>query len=223
MQKITNIIKIIATNKKLRFAVIFVGTIGLAFSGYYLILYAFTVSDDFSTSAGIGSWWHATTTAGVVQLEARTCDTNVWFCGTGYDDVIVNGLGDGDYILVAKTDISTTKMWKGVNTACDRPQCSTDGGQDGDNLKADNTINFSSYPARDACKAIGGRLPTKDELAAIWTYRNSKFGANFNESDYYWSATEYIADGAWYVNFASGDADNYYKSTAYDVRCVSGW
>ena len=89
-------------------------------------------------------------------------------------------------------------------------------------MVADNTVNFSSYPARDACKAIGGRLPTKDELAAIYTYRVSKFGNNF-QSDTYWSSTEDNAYDAYYESFSDGSQSNTSKLYSTYVRCVQGW
>jgi hypothetical protein len=161
------------------------------------------------------------TTAGEVKLEARACDDTDWFCGTGYDDVCANTLGDGDYIVVAKTDIATTQLWKDANTACDQPQCGIDGGQNGDELTADNTVNFADYPARQVCKALGGRLPTKTELSCIHLNKASfgSFGTGF-----YWSGAEYGASGAWRVSFSGGGVHySRYKALSSSVRCVQGW
>ena len=106
--------------------------------------------------------------------------------------------------------------WKTSNTSCASPQCSAGV------LVADNLVDFSAYPARDACKVIGGRLPTEAELACISsnktnynTYGDFVFGA-------YWSATEYNAGFAWGVYFGVGSQDGYNKTVNYNVRCVRG-
>ena len=110
-------------------------------------------------------------------------------------------------------DVSSTKQWKTSDTACASPQCS------GGVLVADNTVDFSLYPARDACKALGGVLPTLAELQCMYTNRAS-FGNNFVAS-YYWSAREYDSTYAYLVNFSNGSTDGLSnKTSAYYVRCV---
>ena len=109
-------------------------------------------------------------------------------------------------------DVSGTKQWKTSDTACASPQCVSGV------LVADNTVDFSLYPARDACKTLGGVLPTLSELQCIYTNRAS-FGNNFVPNRY-WSATEYNSTLAYYVNFADGTTNYNVKTTAYYVRCV---
>jgi hypothetical protein len=195
-----------------------VAVVAVFFSAYSIVL-ALAIIDDFSTTAKVGSTWHTTvdTSAGVARLQTLTCDNGVWYCSL--NNVVADTLGDGSFVIVARADLASA-AWKSTNTACDRPQCGTDGGQDGDNLVADNTTGFSAYPARDACKQIGGRLPTKAELQAIYTNRAS-FGT-FSAS-YYWSATEYDAAGAWYVYWSNGDAYYGNEVGTFGVRCVAGW
>ena len=211
-------------NKKVKIGLTTCVAVVAAVFCWIAVVQALSVGDDFSTAAKVSQTWHTTvdTSAGVARLATKSCDSAVWYCGAGYDNVIASGLGDGSYVLVAKVDIGspTTKQWKTTQTSCDRPQCSTDGGQDGDNLKADNTLSFTAYSARDACKAIGGRLPTKAELSAIYT--NKALFGTF-QSSYYWSASEYNATYAWDVRFSDGYVPSYSKDSAYYVRCVSGW
>lgn len=192
-------------------------------TGTYVVVHAQEIIDSFTDSSKVDDTWNieVDTSAGEVKLETRSCDDGDWFCGTGYDDVCVNTLGDGDYIVVARTDIETSQMWKTANTACDQPECGQDDGQDGDELVADNTVNFAEYPARQACKAIGGRLPTKTELSCIYSNRAS-FGDNFGTS-YYWSATESSATNAWRFSFSAGSAGSTNKTITSSVRCVQGW
>jgi hypothetical protein len=188
----------------------------------YLTVRALSVSDDFSTSNYVDQTWRTTvdTSAGVVRLEEKSCASSSWHCSA--DDICLNYLGDGDYIIVASTTADSTYVWKTSQTACDRPQCGQDGSQNGDNLVADNTIRFdlAGYSARDYCKSIGGRLATIDELACIYTNRAS-FGNNFEAG--YWSATEHSAAYAWVVNFLDGSQNYGIKDGAYYVRCVRGW
>jgi len=213
-------LKNFAKTKKFKIGAAALAAIAAVLAGY-LTVRALSVSDDFSTSNYVDQTWNTTvdTSAGVVRLEEKSCDSSSWHCSA--DDICPNYLGDGDYIIVASTTADSTYVWKTSQTACDRPQCGQDGGQDGDNLVADNTINFTGYNARDYCKSIGGRLPTIDELACMYTNRAS-FGNNFG-AGYYWSATEKSATDAWYVYFNDGNQNNNSKVYAYYVRCVRGW
>ena len=212
-------------NKKIKFGV-GVAIIIIAAGSGYLLVRAYSVSDDFSTSALVAATWHTTvdTSAGVAKLATRSCNSDNYFCGTGYNNVCANLLGDGDYVVVAKADYGapTTQQWKTAQTNCDRPQCGINGAQEGDNLQADNTINYNGYQARDDCKAIGGRLPTVGELQCIFTNKTT-FGNNYQPSNY-WSATEYTTTDAWLVNLSTGTTDaSYGKNAANYVRCVQGW
>lgn len=177
--------------------------------------------DSFTDTSRVSDTWQVEvdTSAGEVKLSVRTCDSDTWVCDS--DDVCENSFGDGDYILVASTTISGTKQWKISNTACDLPECLQDGGQDGDNLDADNTINYTDYPARQACKNIGGRLPTVAELQCIYANQTS-FNDNFGTGTH-WSSTEYSETLARYVGFSGGTTYTYTKTNSYSVRCVRGW
>lgn len=215
----------IKLKKKRSKILIFIAVVCAAAAAASFVIYtqAQFFSDSFTTEDNVDETWRITvaTTTGEVKLEEKTCDDGVWFCGAGYDDVCANSAGDGNYIVVKMVNEATTKQWKPANTACDRPQCGTDGGQDNDNLVSDNTVNFSGYPARDACKAAGGRLPTKTELQCIYANR-ILFGNNFGTS-LYWSSTEGSATSAWNVYFSTGSTGNTNKSGSYSVRCVRGW
>lgn len=203
-------------------SVLIVGAITVI-AGYAVFVHAQFFIDSFTTEDNIDGTWRVTvaTTTGEVKLEAKSCDDAVWFCGAGFDDVCANGLADGNYIIVKRADVSSTKQWKVANTACDRPECGQNSGQDGDNLVVDNTVGFGNYPAQDACKAVGGRLPTKAELSCMYTNKVT-FGNNFVASNY-WSSTEYSATAAWPQYFSTGAQDYNNKANSYYVRCVRGW
>lgn len=138
-----------------------------------------------------------------------------WYAGTG----VLAGKH------VYKTDVGQLQ-YKTSNTAVASPQGTT--GLDAPNytssmsLVADNSVDFSAYPARDACKTIGGRLPTMTELLAIYAGHAITYGSNF-QTNGYWSSTEYNITGARTVYFGDGSIfSNVGKGGLYYVRCISG-
>ena len=190
----------------------------LAVGGYYA--WAASVSDSYDNLTKIAGVWNvSTSTAGELKLAPKTCDIFTWYCSAS--TTCANTAGDGRYIIVAQADASSSKQWKTTNTACDKPQCNANGGQDGDKLKSNNLINFTNYPARDYCKSIGARLPTKEELNCMYTNR-ATFGNNFGSGSY-WSSTEDSDSFAWYQAFPSGTQNSFNKTNSNYVRCVRGW
>jgi hypothetical protein len=215
--------KFFITSKKTKIAIvgILLLTLVIFIWGKSFVALAGELIDSFTDTSRVSDTWQVDvdTGAGEVKLSVRTCDSAVWICAS--DDVCENDFGDGAYIVVASTTISGTKQWKNANTACDLPECLQDGGQDGDNLDADNTINYTDYPARQACKNIGGRLPTVSELQCIYANQAS-FNGNFG-TGYHWSSTEYSDTNARLVNFTDGFTGGFSKTFSYSVRCVRGW
>jgi general secretion pathway protein G len=88
------------------------------------------------------------------------------------------------------------------------------------NPQANPSVDFSVYPAQNACKTFGGRLPTFTELKSIYINRIT-YGNNFQADDY-WSSTEYIISHAYFVNFSSAYEGYHTKYYSYYVRCVVG-
>jgi len=130
----------------------------------------------------------------------------------------------GKYIY--KTDLGSTYTYRTTNTAVASPQGAT--GLDPNypsymSLVSPQTnpgVDFSAYPAQNACKAIGGRLPNMQELLAIYTGRAS-YGNNFQAINF-WSSTEYDSTIAYYVYFSVGGTAGENKTGSLSVRCVSG-
>lgn len=209
----------ILKSRKAKIVILAVIVLGIA-GGRYFLTYAQQFIDSFTDTSRVANTWNVTvdTGAGAVKLAARACDDTTWFCSAA--TTCGNTLGDGTYVIVKRTN-ETSRQWKTANTNCDKPECGQDGGQNGDNLVADNTVNFTNYPARDACKLAGGRLPTLTELQCIYANRVT-FGNNFGTS-FYWSATEDSAAFAVVVNFGGGSAGTSSKSVTNSVRCVRGW
>ena len=77
------------------------------------------------------------------------------------------------------------------------------------------------YSAQDACNAIGGRIPTLDELLAIYAGRAS-YGNNFG-GDMHWAFSE--SDGPYAYDVAFFDGNTYFhqkEGYSLSVRCVKG-
>jgi len=197
--------------------------LGLAAGGQFFAS-AENFIDSFLDTSRVANTWNmeVDTANGEVRLAQRSCDNTVWFCDLTWR---CPGLaGDGNGLLVKRANEATALQWKIWQNACDTPECGIDGGQDGDNLVADNTLDFSAYyPARQACKAVGGRLPTIAELQCIYAYRGS-FGNNFNTGGTpHWSSTEYSVTDVRHVDFYNGGVGTYPKTSTRAVRCVRGW
>ena len=127
---------------------------------------------------------------------------------------------------VYKTDLSLDYMYKTTATAVVSPQGAT--GLDPNYMtkislvspQANPSVDFSAYPAQNACKAIGGRLPNMQELFAIYAGRAS-YGNNFKTQSY-WSSTDESSSYAYAVYFNNGTLGFNYLTSSSWVRCVSG-
>ena len=123
------------------------------------------------------------------------------------------------------SDLGSTYAYKTANTAVASPQGAT--GLDPNypsnmslvSPQANPGVDFSDYPAQNACKALGGKLPNMQELLAIYAGRAS-YGNNFNMTGFYWSSTESDSSSAHAVYFGSGGDAVSTKSGVYPVRCV---
>ncbi|MGW8185272.1 MAG: hypothetical protein ACWGHO_04160 [Candidatus Moraniibacteriota bacterium] len=214
-------------SKKFEKSKIIIFILGTAFGisvGNYFLVYAENFIDSFLDTSRVANTWNVEvdTANGEVKLAQRSCDNSVWFCDMTWR--CPGTVGDGNGLLVKRTDLPVRQQWKIWANACDTPECGQDGVQLGDKLSVDNTIDFSAYyPARQACKAIGARLPTISELQCIYAYRGS-FGNNFLTSYVYWSSEESStsanARGVYFYNNAIYDES---KSSSQNVRCVRGW
>ena len=127
---------------------------------------------------------------------------------------------------IYKTNLGSTYMYKTTSDAVASPQGATSldpNYASNMSLVSPQTypaVDFSAYPAQNACKAIGGRLPNMQELLAIYAGRTS-YGNNF-QSYMYWSATEYNSINTYFVYFSNGTISYEYKaSLLFYVRCVA--
>ena len=181
----------------------------------YLLVRAQSASDSFLNTNFIAETWRTTvnTSEGKVTLEERSCDDNNWFCAA--NNVCQNELGDGDYLIVKRESVEPN-VWKTESDLCHSPHCEVIGGRA--TLVQDNTIDFSTYPARDACKAVGGRLPSINELKCIY----EEFGSSF---DYilYTSASECCSAGGRALDFSDGTEQHLGLTSTRESICVKGW
>jgi TRAP-type C4-dicarboxylate transport system permease small subunit len=141
---------------------------------------------------------------------------------SGYDPLGPGKLNAGSWIYdvcqgigIYSVDISQSLQWEKTKTVCVSPQCN------GGVLAADNNVDFSNYPARDACKTVGGRLPTKSEFICLY--------ANYipKQDREYWSSELYNDDGtsAQFFSYDNNFPDNYVGGGAdvdayMYIRCV---
>lgn len=102
-----------------------------------------------------------------------------------------------------------TKAWKTSSSDCIAPHCLYAGTYP-DYLSSDNSINYTAFPARDHCKALGARLPTSTELICISDNRASYeniVGVSFSMFgvyQYYWTNQENAATTALTVSYLDG-------------------
>ena len=128
---------------------------------------------------------------------------------------------------VYNADISSMKAWGSNPSTLASPQGSI--GLDAapyDTYMAfvsDNNIDFAVFPARKACKDLGGRLPNRNELLAIYVGKSS-YADNFVLTGSYWTALEYNSNYAWTVYFNNGSTlgSGEDKSWVKNVRCIAG-
>jgi len=84
-----------------------------------------------------------------------------------------------------------------------------------------NEMNWGA--AKKACKNLGNgwRLPSIEELGAIYKQLHMKGKGNF-QNTWYWSSSEDDANDAWNFYFEDGRASTYYgnKNSTNHVRAV---
>ncbi len=117
-------------------------------------------------------------------------------------------------IGVYPTELSGQVWQSSTGYNCPSPQCSVVGTVN--TLVADNNVDFSNYPARNTCKNLKGRLPTRAELSCIYANRNV-YGNNFSGNQ--WSSEEATYSSAYYVS-NTGTIASYSKTSSYYVHCV---
>ena len=75
--------------------------------------------------------------------------------------------------------------------------------------------------AMKACEGLGNgwRLPSKEELNAMYEQLHKQGKGNF-KNEWYWSSSQNDSGGAWVVYFDPGNVGNYGKGLNYQVRAV---
>ncbi|MDD3481088.1 MAG: fibronectin type III domain-containing protein [Patescibacteria group bacterium] len=127
---------------------------------------------------------------------------------------------------VYKNDETVDKYATG-RISCRNPQCELgiDSGVPANyslvSPQENPTVDFSAYPAQDACKARGGRLPYKNELLELRAAQGS-YGGNFaNGTGYeHWSATENLTNYGHTLTFQTNLWGNSFKDYDQVFRCV---
>ena len=181
------------------------------------------------TARGIYTGTQTSTATTVVLL-------NPWITGqaeSGYPTALV-----GKYIYYR--DINNTdgpaflvkQVWKPSQTDCVSPQCSKTIAPAPDPIYPTNMVlidpivnsgvDFSGYPAQEACRLKGGRLPTMAELFAIYAGKVAgRYGAfDTNQNYSYWSTTDRNTPTVWTVDFSIGQLWMNNKNLSGSTRCV---
>ena len=81
----------------------------------------------------------------------------------------------------------------------------------------DNTVDFSAFPARDACKVLGGRIPNSGELTSIYANR-ATYGTFVN--DLYWTNVDNSVTNVVLVDFSTGSLTTTNMNNYEYTRCV---
>ena len=103
----------------------------------------------------------------------------------------------------------------------------------GPNDNSNNRPNGTFAPGgKSGCNAYsttefpsGWRLPTQREMMLMWLFQvgiNAIYSGGKLTNGQYWSATEYTADRAWYMDFSGTTPQSNFvvKTTTYKYRCV---
>ncbi len=174
------------------------------------------------------SSWSGTDCSGafshsIVMNSNKTCTANFTINTADWNDGISSTVLAGKH--VHKVELGSTYMYKTTYSNVLIPQGAT--GLDPVypsnmslvNPQTNPTVDFSEYPAQNACKAIGGRLPSVQELNAIYTNRSTYSYSLY--AQYYWSSTESSVFNAWLVYFQGGTLFSGVKTNNGHVICVS--
>jgi len=114
---------------------------------------------------------------------------------------------------------SGNPQWQSDSNMCVSPQCS--GGALVDPTLNPGVIFGALYPSQEACKALGGRLPSTNELSAIYAGKVANHYGSF-PGTYYWSAAQ-GSNNNWgiYVDFGNGGVGEAYKVNGDKfTRCI---
>ena len=168
------------------------------------------------------SWTGSTGCSGaqthtITMDSDKTCTTNatrLWYYALGsptFSEIYVSDLGNYKY--------------KTSDTANSSPQgtTNTDPGYPSFNSLVNNlSVDFSAYPAQNACKSVGGRLPFYSEAAENIYFFQASYGNNFDTSAGLRTAAQNSANAnqAYNINMANGNQAASAKTNANPTRCV---
>lgn len=165
---------------------------------------------------------HGTQSYNIDQNSTISEGAGVWYSG------IVGTAMEDKYVY--NVDPGTGLAWRTTGANCSSPQCTNAGSLDPDypsnyvlvNPQTNPSVDFSDYPAQNACKTIGGRLPNMQELLAIYDGKNS-YGSNFILGKYF-SATQSAVDSPYVLEVDFGDSGKLVSDvvygTTFHARCV---
>ena len=165
-------------------------------------------------------------TARAVDLSVNNGVSN-WLT----DPACVVGGGPGNQLWVASADLAVKYQWKVTADWCNvnpnvfipASQCVLQSALTGNYFTSPQTqpsVDFSAYPGQNACKAVGGRIPSLNELTCIFNHKANYGGVFIN--DLYMSSEEEDETSSRAFNMSSGTWSGDSKTGTYYVRCVKG-
>jgi|GEM_PF-500947 len=194
--------------------------------GLYALNANATMTATWYPTMVFGSWTGSTGCAGtsshsIVMNGDKSCTANftrIWYDG-------LYGSLAGKYVYV--TDLGSLYAYRTTNVANGTPAgaVGADAGTPADNAlvnpQTNPGVSFINYPAQDACKAIGGRLPYFSESYDLYLYQGN-YGNNFNTSAGLRTANQNPLDGtqARNRNMGTGSAAVSAKTNTNPVRCI---
>lgn len=118
---------------------------------------------------------------------------------------------NSQYAVSVKSKISNTKNWsvssKNGVTIWDT---------------ADSPTQNSWYAAKAYCESSGGRLPTREELKALFVNTNQPGFQSCQGANRYWSGSDYpnAVEAAWTACYTQGNTYSFKNYSTNFLRCV---
>lgn len=130
--------------------------------------------------------------------------------------------GVGSPAMAESVSVTSTFVAAGPQPAV--PTCdATAGAGQGGYATPDNGMGYNWFAADSYCTSQGLRLPTKDELVALYNaYQNDSIASvcGWPTGNYYWSSTQNGSGSHYSVYLNNGGVYVYYDSNYGHVTCV---
>jgi hypothetical protein len=152
----------------------------------------------------------------IINLETRKSDfiSPLFSTENGDKDILPLATAISQYLISGTISVQQKTVAVGVKVSIAGVQFTAIDPKDSDAVTWDE--------ANNACKSKGDnwRLPTKDELQAIYNYRNTIAGSNRFRAVTYWTASNRNNYSVYSIDFSNGMVTYISKSNKTAFRCV---